>query len=48
VLVATKRARQIAMGAEPLVELDNDIDETNDDFNMMPAAISENEIMQDI
>ncbi|VAW70762.1 DNA-directed RNA polymerase omega subunit [hydrothermal vent metagenome] len=67
VLVATKRARQIAMGAEPLVELDNDkptvlalreisaglvgpsiLDETNDDFNMMPAAISENEIMQDI
>jgi len=24
VLVASKRARQIAMGAEPLVELDND------------------------
>ncbi|HED33490.1 MAG TPA: DNA-directed RNA polymerase subunit omega [Gammaproteobacteria bacterium] len=67
VLVASKRARQIAMGAEPLVELDNDkptvlalreiseglvgpeiLDEVTEEINMMPAAISTTEIMQEI
>ncbi len=67
VLVASKRARQIAMGAEPLVALDNDkptvlalreiaeglvgpgiLDEVTEEINMMPAAISTNEIMQEI
>ncbi|VAW70794.1 DNA-directed RNA polymerase omega subunit [hydrothermal vent metagenome] len=67
VLVAAKRARQIAMGAEPLVELDNDkptvlalreiseglvgpeiLNEGVEEINMMPSAISENEISREI
>jgi len=67
VLVAAKRARQIAMGAEPQVELDNDkptvlalreiseglvgpeiLDESSSEINMMPSAISEAEISQEM
>jgi DNA-directed RNA polymerase subunit omega len=67
VLVAAKRARQIAMGADALVELENDkptvlalreiseglvgpeiLDEKSEDLNMMPAAISEEEISQEM
>jgi len=63
VLVASKRARQIAMGADALVELDNDkptvlalreisaglvgpeiLSEKAEELNMMPAAISADEI----
>ena len=63
VLVASKRARQIAMGADALVELDNDkptvlalreisaglvgpeiLNEKTEELNMMPAAISADEI----
>ncbi len=67
VLVASKRARQIAMGSEPLVSLDNDkptvlalreiseglvgpeiLDEKNEELNMLPSAISEEEISREI
>jgi len=67
VLVAAKRARQIAMGADALVEIENDkptvlalreiseglvgpeiLTETSEDLNMRPAAISENEIIQEM
>ena len=67
VLVAAKRARQIAMGADALVEIENDkptvlalreiseglvgpeiLTETAEDLNMRPAAISENEIIQEM
>ncbi len=67
VLVASKRARQIAMGSDPLVSIDNDkptvlalreiseglvgpeiLDEKSDELNMMPSAISEEEVRQEI
>lgn len=67
VLVAAKRARQIAMGSEAQVELDNDkptvlalreiaeglvnpsiLDDKSEDLNMMPAAISADEISKEI
>ena len=67
VLVASKRARQIAMGAEALVELDNDkptvlalreiseglvgpeiLNEKAEEINMMPAAISAEEISKEM
>jgi len=67
VLVASKRARQIAMGADALVEIDNDkptvlalreiseglvgpeiLDDNSEELNMMPSAISENEISQEM
>ncbi len=67
VLVASKRARQIAMGAEALVELDNDkptvlalreiseglvgpeiLNEKAEELNMMPAAISAEEISKEM
>lgn len=67
VLVASKRARQIAMGSEALVEIDNDkptvlalreiseglvgpeiLDEKSEELNMMPAAITEAEISQEM
>ncbi len=67
VLVASKRARQIAMGSDPLVSIDNDkptvlalreiseglvgpeiLDEKSDELNMMPSAISEEEVSQEI
>lgn len=67
VLVASKRARQIAMGADPLVSVDNDkptvlalreisegligpeiLDEKSEDINILPAAISEAEISQEM
>ncbi len=67
VLVAAKRARQIAMGSEAQVELDNDkptvlalreiaeglvnpsiLDDKSEDLNMMPAAISADEISKEM
>ena len=67
VLVASKRARQIAMGAEALVEIDNDkptvlalreiseglvgpeiLNEKAEELNMMPAAISAEEISKEM
>ncbi|VAW59918.1 DNA-directed RNA polymerase omega subunit [hydrothermal vent metagenome] len=67
VLVAAKRARQIAMGAEALVEIDNDkptvlalreisaglvgpeiLNEKSEELNMMPAAISADEISKEM
>ena len=67
VLVASKRARQIAMGADALVEIDNDkptvlalreiadglvnpdiLNEKTEELNMLPAAISEVEISQEM
>jgi len=67
VLVASKRARQIAMGAQALVELDNDkptvlalreisaglvgpeiLDDKTEELNMMPAAISADEISREM
>ncbi len=67
VLVAAKRARQIAMGAESLVEIENDkptvlalreiaeglvspeiLNEKNEELNMMPAAISPDEIAREM
>ena len=67
VLVAAKRARQIAMGAEAQVELDNDkptvlalreiaeglvnpeiLNEKTEELNMMPAAISADEISKEM
>jgi len=67
VLVAAKRARQIAMGAEALVEIDNDkptvlalreiaeglvgpeiLNEKAEELNMMPAAISADEISKEM
>ena len=67
VLVASKRARQIAMGAQALVELDNDkptvlalreiseglvgpeiLDDKTEELNMMPAAISADEISKEM
>ena len=67
VLVAAKRARQIAMGADALVEIENDkptvlalreiseglvgpeiLDEKAEEVNMMPSAISEEEVSQEI
>lgn len=67
VLVAAKRARQIAMGADALVELENDkptvlalreiaeglvspsiLDEKTEELNMMPAAISADEISKEM
>ncbi len=67
VLVAAKRARQIAMGADALVEIDNDkptvlalreiadglvgpeiLTEKTEELNMMPAAISADEISREI
>lgn len=67
VLVASKRARQIAMGADALVEIDNDkptvlalreisaglvgpeiLDEKTEELNMMPAAISAEEISKEM
>ena len=67
VLVASKRARQIAMGADALVEIDNDkptvlalreiadglvspdiLNEKTEELNMLPAAISEEEISKEM
>jgi len=67
VLVAAKRARQIAMGADALVEIDNDkptvlalreiseglvgpeiLNDTSEELNMMPAAISAEEISKEM
>jgi len=67
VLVAAKRARQIAMGSDALVELENDkptvlalreisaglvgpeiLDEKEEALNMMPAAISPEEINKEM
>jgi len=67
VLVASKRARQIAMGADPLVPVENDkptvlalreiaegmvgpdiLNEKTEEINMMPSAISEVEISQEM
>jgi len=67
VLVAAKRARQIAMGADALVEIDNDkptvlalreiaeglvnpeiLNDKSDELNMMPAAISAEEIRKEM
>jgi len=67
VLVAAKRARQIAMGADALVEVENDkptvlalreiseglvgpevLEDKNEALNMRPAAISENEISNEM
>ncbi len=68
VLVASKRARQIAMGADALVEIDNDkptvlalreiseglvgpqiLEEGKaEELNMMPAAISADEMRQEM
>jgi len=67
VLVAAKRARQIAMGADALVEVENDkptvlalreiseglvgpeiLEEKGEALNMRPAAISENEISNEM
>ncbi len=67
VLVAAKRARQIAMGADALVEIDNDkptvlalreiseglvgpeiLNEKAEELNMMPAAISADEISKEM
>jgi len=67
VLVAAKRARQIAMGADAQVEIENDkptvlalreiaeglvspsiLDEKTEELNMMPAAISEDEISKEM
>jgi len=67
VLVAAKRARQIAMGADALVELDNDkptvlalreisaglvgpeiLTDKTEELNMMPAAISTEEINKEM
>ena len=67
VLVASKRARQIAMGSDALVSLDNDkptvlalreiseglvgpeiLDEKAEEINMMPSAISQDEVSQEI
>jgi len=67
VLVAAKRARQIAMGADALVELENDkptvlalreiaeglvspdiLDDKNEELNMMPAAISAEDISKEM
>lgn len=67
VLVAAKRARQIAMGADALVELDNDkptvlalreiseqlvgpeiLSDKSEELNMMPAAISADEISKEM
>ena len=67
VLVAAKRARQIAMGADALVELDNDkptvlalreisaglvgpeiLTDKTEELNMMPAAISAEEINKEM
>lgn len=67
VLVAAKRARQIAMGAEALVEIENDkptvlalreiaeglvnpniLNDKTEELNMMPAAISADEINQEM
>ncbi len=67
VLVAAKRARQIAMGADALVEIENDkptvlalreiaeglvspdiLNEKTEELNMMPAAISTDEIIREM
>jgi len=67
VLVAAKRARQIAMGADALVEVENDkptvlalreiseglvgpevLEDQDEALNMRPAAISENEISNEM
>jgi len=67
VLVAAKRARQIAMGADALVEVENDkptvlalreiseglvgpevLEDQGEALNMRPAAISENEISNEM
>jgi len=67
VLVAAKRARQIAMGADALVEIENDkptvlalreiaeglvspeiLNDKTEELNMMPAAISADEISQEM
>jgi len=67
VLVAAKRARQIAMGSEALVEIENDkptvlalreiaeglvnpdiLNDKTEELNMMPAAISADEIRQEM
>jgi len=67
VLVAAKRARQIAMGADALVEVENDkptvlalreiseglvgpevLEDQDESLNMRPAAISENEISNEM
>jgi len=67
VLVAAKRARQIAMGAEALVEIENDkptvlalreiaeglvnpniLNDKTEELNMMPAAISADEINKEM
>jgi len=67
VLVAAKRARQIAMGSEALVEIENDkptvlalreiaeglvnpdiLNDKTEELNMMPAAISTDEIRQEM
>ncbi len=67
VLVAAKRARQIAMGADALVEIENDkptvlalreiaeglvspdiLNDKTEELNMMPAAISTDEISREM
>jgi DNA-directed RNA polymerase subunit omega len=67
VLVAAKRARQIAMGSDALVEIENDkptvlalreiaeglvnpniLDDKTEELNMMPAAISADEISKEM
>jgi len=67
VLVAAKRARQIAMGSEALVEIENDkptvlalreiaeglvnpniLNDKTEELNMMPAAISADEINKEM
>jgi len=67
VLVAAKRARQIAMGADALVEVENDkptvlalreiseglvgpevLEDKSEALNMRPAAISVNEISNEM